>query len=198
MVDMDKNEQKLLWRQNLELLMDRIKPIMEEIKKNGTFQSGIGISDKEMVAAFFLGEQFYKQKKYDRAMIIFQGLHLLDPTNKDYARAIAATMQMCGNYSEAGIQFLFTYFFHPEDLGMALSSCRCMVEVGNITQAYFILNSIVEAKRYPLDAKNRDHLKDCKAILQYLEKLVNEEMKKSEIEQKKSTSGESALPEAKK
>jgi tetratricopeptide (TPR) repeat protein len=167
------------WKQNVELLMDRVKGIEKEIQENGTLAASIGVTEEEKQQAYALGYQFFQQKKYDKAMTIFEALHVMDPLNKDFAKAMAATLQMSGNLPDAAIHYLMAYFFHPEELEFALQSGRCMIEVGEVPQAYFILNAIVEAKRFPANDSNKAHLATIRTLLEGLSATLKDAIAKS-------------------
>jgi tetratricopeptide (TPR) repeat protein len=156
------------WKANVVALMGKIDSLKEDIKKMGTLADSVGITDAEKQQAYALGYQFFQQKKYDKAMTIFDALYVLDPLNADFSKAVAVTLQAQGNLPDAAMQFLMTYFFHQEDLAMALHAGRCMLEAGGIAQAYFTLRSIVDAKRYPENASNARHLEIISALLEGL------------------------------
>jgi tetratricopeptide (TPR) repeat protein len=173
---MDKAERKAkleTFKINIGILMDKIKVLIKEIEKVGTLSVNIGVTNSEKDQAYALGYQFFQQKKYEKAMVIFNALYLMDPLNKEVSRAVAATLQMAGAIPEAALHYLLTYFFHPEDLSLALQSGRCMVEAGSIAQAYCILLAIVELKRYPSDADNQQAQTDIKTLLNALEKQMD-------------------------
>ncbi|MDR2029877.1 MAG: tetratricopeptide repeat protein [Puniceicoccales bacterium] len=175
------------WKTNMEALMARVDGIKKEIEEMGSMGDSVGITDAEKQQAYGLGYQFFQQKKYDNAMIIFEALYVLDPLNADYSKAIAVTLQMQGNLGDAAIQYLMTYFFHQEDLSMAMFSARCMIELGGGEQAYYVLRSIVDAKRYP-STPNNDH---CLEIISAMLEGLKGSMKKSRA--KKSVTKDKAV-----
>jgi hypothetical protein len=130
-------------------MMEHMSGLREEIKEMGGLGDNVGITDQEKQQAYALGYQFFQQKKYDKAMTVFEALNVLDPLNVDFSKAIAVTLQAQDKPSDAAIQFMITYFFHQDDLSLALHAGRCMVEAKGPLQAYLVLRSIVEAKRYP-------------------------------------------------
>jgi tetratricopeptide (TPR) repeat protein len=144
-----------IYRKNLEALMEHVEKIKKDLEKKGTLAQAVEIATEEKQSAYTLGYQFYQQQKYDKALVIFNALHMLDPLNKDFAKAQAATLQMSGNPFDAATQFLMAYFFHPDDLELALYAGKCMIQSGEIPQAYFILKNILAAQRFPMTDENK-------------------------------------------
>ncbi|MDR1456826.1 MAG: tetratricopeptide repeat protein [Puniceicoccales bacterium] len=159
-----------VYRKNLELLMERVEKIKKDLEKKGTLAQAVEIATEEKQSAYTLGYQFYQQQKYDKALIIFNALHMLDPLNKDFAKAQAATLQMSGNPFDAATQFLMAYFFHPEDLELALFAGKSMIQAGEFPQAYFILKNVLAAQKFPMTEENKKY---CDIIRELLPTLKN-------------------------
>lgn len=157
-----------VYRKNLEALMERVEKIKKDLEKKGTLARAVEIATEEKQSAYVLGYQFYQQQKYDKALIIFDALHMLDPLNKDFAKAQAATLQMGGNPFDAATQFLMAYFFNPEDLELALHAGKCMIQAGEFPQAYFILKNILAAQKFPMTEDNKKY---CGVIQELLPAL---------------------------
>ncbi|MDR1438244.1 MAG: tetratricopeptide repeat protein [Puniceicoccales bacterium] len=173
-----------IYRKNVKALMDNISQIKVEFEKKNTLAQSVELATEEKQNAYTLGYQFYQQQKYDKALIIFNALHLLDPLNKEFAKAQAATMQMQGKFDDAALNFLITYFFHTECLEFALYAGRCMVEAKEFTQAYFILKNILAERRFP----NSDENKKSEAIIR---ELVPSLLRRAEEEQSSRSGGRS-------
>jgi tetratricopeptide (TPR) repeat protein len=146
-----------VYRKNLEALMEHVEKIKKDLEKKGTLAQAVEIATEEKQSAYTLGYQFYQQQKYDKALIIFNALRMLDPLNKDFAKAQAATLQMSGNPFDAATQFLMTYFFHPDDLELAFHAGKCMMQAGEFPQAYFILKNILAAQKFPMTEENKKY-----------------------------------------
>lgn len=174
-----------VYRKNLETLMERVEKIKTDLAKKSTLAQAVEIATEEKQSAYTLGYQFYQQQKYDKALIIFNALHMLDPLNKDFAKAQAATLQMGGNPFDAATQFLMAYFFHPDDLELALLAGKCMLQAMEFPQAYFILKNIMSAQKFPMTEENKKH---CDVIRELLPVLKNkgDSMMDNYAKQKKS------------
>lgn len=159
-----------VYRKNLEALMERVEKIKKDLEKKGTLAQAVEIATEEKQSAYTLGYQFYQQQKYDKALIIFDALHMLDPLNKDFAKAQAATLQMSGNPYDAATQFLMAYFFHPEDLELALHAGKCMIQAGEFPQAYFILKNVVGAQKFSMTEENKKYCDIIRDLLPMLKK----------------------------
>jgi tetratricopeptide (TPR) repeat protein len=159
-----------IYRKNLETLMERVEKIKKDLEKKGTLAQAVEIATEEKQSAYTLGYQFYQQQKYDKALIIFNALHMIDPLNKDFAKAQAATLQMSGNPYDAATQFLMAYFFHPEDLELALLAGRCMAQAQEFPQAYFILKNVLAAQKFPMTEENKKY---CDVIRDLLPAFKN-------------------------
>ncbi|MDR2341232.1 MAG: tetratricopeptide repeat protein [Puniceicoccales bacterium] len=159
-----------VYRKNLEMLMERVEKIKKDLEKKGTLAQAVEIATGEKQSAYTLGYQFYQQQKYDKALIIFNALHMIDPLNKDFAKAQAATTQMSGNPFDAASQFLMAYFFHPDDLELAFLAGKNMMQAGEFPQAYFILKNILAAQKFPMTEANKkycDLIKDLLPAIKY-------------------------------
>lgn len=161
------------WKEKIEATIDQTAQIAEKIKQIGTLASSAGVTDREKEHAYGLGYQFYQQKKYDKALVVFDALHMLDPLNRDFAKGMAATLQMMGNFPEAAMAYLMAYFYSPDDLELALLAGRCMMESSQFHQAYYILDSIVSAKHYQNSDGNQQILKSISTLKEILKKNMD-------------------------
>jgi hypothetical protein len=94
----------------------------------------------------------------------------------DFAKAHAAALQFSGERAEAAIRYLMAYFMHPEDLELALLGGRCMVELGQLSQAYLTLDSIFKIDRLITRARDREQVKTLRVFIDALkDKLENGE-----------------------
>lgn len=166
--------QEETYRKNLKCLLDSIGDTRKELEKKGSLAHIIEVATEEKQNAYTLGYQFYQQQKYDKALIIFNALHLLDPLNKEFAKAQAATMQMQKNFKDAALHFLIAYFFHQEDLELALYAGRCMMEAQEVVQAYFIMKHILQEKRFPDSPENKKFASIIQEFVTLLKKKAEE------------------------
>lgn len=135
-------------------LIDKMAKQKEDLSKNGGLGSVIGITDQEKKCAYSLGYQFFQQKKYEKALTIFQSLHMLDPINPDFAQAVAATHKESEDFESAAASYMMAYFYHPNRLDFALSSAQCMVKTGKVDQANWLLDAILQVKRFEATPEN--------------------------------------------
>jgi tetratricopeptide (TPR) repeat protein len=167
------DEQYKVWQKNLEELMGKMQTMKDEIREKGSVGDAVGVTEDEKQDAYALGYRFFQQKKYDKAMTIFDALFILDPIHKDFSKAVAATLQMSGNLPDAAIQYLISYFFNQDDLSLILYAGRCMMELGQVLPAYYIMRSVVEAKKYSQTSENIKVRDTIQALLKILKKQVD-------------------------
>ncbi|MDR2721149.1 MAG: tetratricopeptide repeat protein [Puniceicoccales bacterium] len=163
-----------IYQKNWKALMENVGKIKEDLKKKSVLSHAIEIATEEKQNAYALGYQFYQQQKYDRAMIIFTALHAVDPLNKEFSKAHAATLQMLGNFPDAAISFLMAYLFNPEDLELAMCAGRCMVEAKEYGQSYFILKNVLTSQKFPMTDENRKAMESIKELMAMSKKKAEE------------------------
>lgn len=137
-------------------LAGKVQEIAKRVNSKGNILNALGVTEQEMATSYSLGYQFYQQKKYDKALLIFTTLHLLQPTNNDFTKGLAATLQMSGEFQTAALQYLMGYFFHPENLEMAFLAARCMMDAGMIQAATETIDGILRDHKYE-KSKENDH-----------------------------------------
>ncbi|MDR1435803.1 MAG: tetratricopeptide repeat protein [Puniceicoccales bacterium] len=140
---MDLKEASGAWTEQVTALLGKMRAAVEDLKRAGAMGSAIGVTDEEKNCAYALGYQLHRQKKYDKAEVIFRALCMLDPLNPDYLKARAATNQLAGNLPFAAVLYLVAYFIHPNILDFAILSGKCMVDLGRVLHAYLVSNAVL-------------------------------------------------------
>jgi hypothetical protein len=172
---MDGEETDRLWRENIATLANQVHSVVEGLRKVGNIGDGMGVTEEEKRQAYSLGYQFYLQKKYDKAMVIFRALHMLDPLCLTFSKAYASALHMGGDRSTAAFHYLMAYFIHPEDLELALLCGRCMVELGQTTQAYLTLNGIAGVPQLVGKAEDKKQVEVFRTFLSALKEKALED-----------------------
>jgi hypothetical protein len=99
---------------------------------------------------YFLGVNFLVQGKYEKALIIFQGLMALDHKSYKASLAYGETLILLNRVEEALDHFLHQAKTFATERGMLLSAARASVLLGKFKEAAKLIEPLME----PLGVSN--------------------------------------------
>lgn len=124
-------------------------------------------------AAYAIGSEFFKIKKYKQAEDIFYFLATMNHYEVRYWKALAVTLFTEKKYRDAISVYLAVYFLSPDDIEVLSAMADCCLHLGDKEGAREFLEQVCEI--FKEEKKREDLAKRARGLLDIMD--ANEEKK---------------------
>jgi Flp pilus assembly protein TadD len=112
------------------------------------------------------GYGFLQQGKHQEAVSAFSFLHLLDPAQPRYLKALGAAHKAGGHLMQAQQAYDLALILDPVDIDAGMGSAECLIASGNLGEAKSLLECLVQLMK--ADSKEEDRRMRVQRVLSML------------------------------